>query len=241
MKALASALAVTVLLLAGTRSSSAQAPTDAGQVTRTFRLNVAVSQADANEISSAVRNLASPTLRIFLVASQNAIVVRGTPTDVSQVAEVINMLDRPRKQYRLTYTLTETDEGKRVGLQRYSMILNSGQRMQMKEGNRVPVVTGSFSSADKATEKQATYLDVGLNFDSILQEYGTGIQLQSKVEQSSMALEKSGVGPEDPVIRQTFLQGVSILTEGKPLALGTLDVIGSTRHLEIEATVEAVR
>ncbi len=222
----------------GAQQSQAQAqPAAAQQVLRTFHLNAAASQAEQNEIVTALRNTVAPSVKMFLVPSQNIIVVRGAPEEVSLAADLLKDLDHPHKLYHLTYTLTETDGGKKIGLQRYSMVLFSGQRMQMKEGSRVPLVTGTGNSGDKQTQ----YIDVGLNFDSTLQEYGTGFQLKSKVEQSSVAEEKAGLGPQDPVIRQAVLEGTTMLMEGKPLALGSLDVVGSTRHIEVEATVEPVR
>ncbi|MGI4853653.1 MAG: hypothetical protein ACRYF4_06360 [Janthinobacterium lividum] len=234
-------LMLAVLLQPIQQHATAQAPSEAGQVTRTFFLKGAGSQAEQNEILTAARNIAPPTLHIFLVPTQNVIVVRGTPEAVAQIAEVFAAVDHPHRQYRLTYTITENDGGKRIGLQRYSMVLTSGERMQMKEGSRIPVITGSYTKADQSTEKQTVYLDIGLNFDSVVQEYGGGVQLKAKIEQSSLAAEKSGIGPEDPIVRQTLLQGTSFLMEGKPLSLGMLDVISSTRRLEVEATIEAVK
>ena len=236
-----SAFTLAVMMMPNLQYATAQAASEAGQITRTFHLNAAASQAEQNEILTAARNMAPVTLKIFLVPSQNAVVVRGNPDAVAQVAELFGQVDHVHKQYRLTYTITESDSGKRIGLQRYSMVLTSGERMQMKEGSRIPVITGSYTKADQGIEKQTTYLDVGMNFDSVVQEYGNGVQLKAKIEQSSLAAEKSGVGPEDPIVRQTRLEGTSFLTEGKPLSLGTLDVISSTRRLEVEATIEAVR
>ncbi|MGI4758053.1 MAG: hypothetical protein ACRYGF_14525 [Janthinobacterium lividum] len=240
MKDAAYKTALTTLLSLAAATLYAQTPPEVGQITRTFHLSSQMNQAEQNDTLTAIRNTVPPTLRIFLVSSQNAIVVRGVPDQVQIVADLVGELDRPHRQYRLTYTLTETDGGKRIGVQHYSMVLTSGERMQMKEGSRIPVVTGSLTSSDQTT-RQNTYLDVGLNFDSVVQEYGSGVQLKARVEQSSLAAEKSGIGPEDPIVRQTRLEGTSFLTEGKPLSLGTLDVISSTRRLEIEALVEPVR
>jgi hypothetical protein len=121
-------------------------------------------------------------------------------------------------------------------VQHYSMLATLGQRVMMKEGSRVPLVT---STADKVALR--TYLDVGLTLDSTLQEYGTGFQLKSRIEQSSLAEEKSGIGPEDPVIRQTYLEGSTVVPEGKAISLGSLDLLGSTRRRDVELTVETVR
>lgn len=236
----AAKFALTVCFALSAASLQAQVPGEAGQITRTFHLSSQMNQAEQNETLTGIRNTVPPTLRIFLVSSQNAIVVRGMPDQVQIVGELIGQLDHPHRQYRLTYILTESDGGRRIGVQHYSMVLTSGERMQLKEGSRIPVVTGSLTGPDQTT-RQTTYLDVGLNFDSVVQEYGSGVQLKTRLEQSSLAAEKSGIGPEDPIVRQTRLEGTSFLMEGKPLSLGTLDVISSTRRLEVEALIEAVR
>ena len=110
----------------------------------------------------------------------------------------------------------------------------------MKQGSKVPIVTGSTTEGN-STQSQVTYLDVGLNFDATLDESVNGVRLKTKVEQMSLAEERSGVGLQDPVIRQTTVEGTSILTEGKPLILGSIDIPGTTRHLDIDVVMEVVR
>ena len=241
-------LAVTAALAMATCAPAQNTPTSmaalaaAPHTVRTYRLIYATSQAEQNEILTAIRNIASANLRIFLLPSSNEIAANGTAEDLALVADLLSKIDVPHKLYRVNFIITETDGGKRVGLQHYAMVVTAGQRTQLKEGSRVPVITGSFTPTDKAgTVKQSTYLDVGLNFDATLQSHGTGFQLKSRVEQSSIAEEKSGAGADDPVIRQTYIEGTSILPEGKPVSLGSLDMVGSTRHLDVEVTVEAVR
>ena len=237
---LVAAAALTLAPCAPAQMSPAAAAA-APRSVQTFRLNYAASQAEQNEILTAIRNTVSPTMKVFLVTSSSEIVCNGNAEDLAIVADLLHKLDIPHKQYRLTYTLTETDAGKRIGVQHYAMVVTAGQRMQMKEGSRVPLITGSFKSTEKGTEQQTTYLDVGLTFDQTLQEHGSGFQMRSVVEQTSIAEEKSGIGPEDPVIRQTRLEGTSILPENKAISLGSVDVLGSTRHLDVEVIVEAVR
>jgi hypothetical protein len=69
----------------------------------------------------------------------------------------------------------------------------------------------------------------------------TGVRLRTKLVQSGIAEERSGIGAQDPIIRQTTLEGTSTLVQGKPLVLGSLDVPGSTRHQEVEVVSELVR
>ncbi|NYF88099.1 hypothetical protein HDF08_000166 [Edaphobacter lichenicola] len=80
-----------------------------------------------------------------------------------------------------------------------------------------------------------------MNFDATLDEFANGVRLNSKVEQLSMADERSGAGPQAPIIRQTQIQSTSFLTAGRPLILGSLDIPGSTRHVDIEVVMDLVR
>jgi hypothetical protein len=65
--------------------------------------------------------------------------------------------------------------------------------------------------------------------------------LRTKVEQTTVADEKSGVGAQDPIVRQTVLDGASTLSLDKPLVLGSLDILGSTRKQEIAVIAELVK
>jgi type II secretory pathway component GspD/PulD (secretin) len=207
---------------------------------QTFYLANTTSQNEANEIVVAVRNVVEPSVRIYLVPSENALVMRATPDQLALAQKIINDIDRPKKVYRLTYTITEMDGGKRIGNQHFAMVLTAGQRTVVKQGSKVPIATGSYNEGNSGAQTQFTYLDVGLSFEATLDEYGNGARVRSKVEQSSIAEEKSGVGAQDPIVRQTVMEGTSFLTRGKPMVLGSLDVPGSTRHLDVEVVMEQV-
>jgi type II secretory pathway component GspD/PulD (secretin) len=207
---------------------------------QTFYLTNVSAQNEANEVTVAVRNLLPPDVKIFLVPSQNALTVRGTPDELTLVQKIISDLDRPRKTYRLTFTTTEMDGSKRVGVQHFAMIVAAGQRTTLKQGSKVPIATGSYNTTGNTAQTQFTYLDVGMNFDATLDEVANGAKLRSKVEQLSIAEQTSGVGLQDPIIRQSVLEGTSFLTLGKPLVLGSIDIPGSTRHMDIEVMMEQV-
>lgn len=207
---------------------------------QTFYLATSSQQNDANEVVTAVRNILPPDIKVYLVPSQNAIVVRATPDELVLVQKIINDLDRPKKAYRLIYTITELDGDKRVGTQHFAMVVAAGQRTVLKQGSKVPVATGSYNAGTSGTQTQMTYLDVGMNFDATLDEFANGVRLRTKVEQLGVAEQMSGVGSQDPVIRQSYLEGTSFLALGKPLVLGSMDVPGSTRHLDVEVVMEAV-
>ena len=208
-------------------------------VQKTFYLANVSQPNEGNEIVNAVRNLLEPQARVFFVPNQNALVVSTTPEQLAVAQKLISDLDRPKKTYRLTYTITETEGGKRIGTQHFTMVVVTGQRTVLKQGDKVPIVTGSITEGT-STKSQVTYLDVGMNFDATLDEFVNGVRLRTRVEQLSVAQERSGVGVQDPIIRQTTLEGTSFLTLGKPLMLGSLDIPDSTRHLDLGVVMEQV-
>ncbi len=145
--------------------------------------------------------------------------------------------------YRVTYTITVTDAGKRSGVERFSMTVSSPtNRATFKQGAKVPVATGVYNGEGKAgSQTQFTYLDVGLNVDVNLIEEANGLQLVSKVEQSSVdPVPVKIMDVSEPVIRQTVLSNTSVISPGKSVVLGSLDIPDTTRHSTIEVMVEQV-
>jgi hypothetical protein len=195
---------------------------------------------EANDAVTDLRNM-FPRSRMYYVASQGVISMRGSAEDIGLAKKVLADLDRTRKIYRVTYTITETDGGKQTGTQQVALIVAVGGKTDVKQGSRVPIVTGAVDAGSAAPNSQVQYVDVGLSIEASLEGNADGLSLRSRVEQSSVAEEKSGIGTQDPVILQTKLEGVSTLAQGKPMVLGSLDVPGSTRREEIAVVSEPVR
>ncbi|MBB5058568.1 type II secretory pathway component GspD/PulD (secretin) [Granulicella aggregans] len=210
--------------------------------TQVFYLSNISSTTEATEVVTLIRNMLDMHDKIFLVQAQNALFVQGPPDQLLLAKKLIDDLDHPRRIYRLTYTITEIDDGKRVGTQHYSMVCVSGQRTTMKQGSKIPVATGTVSeNGSPSTQTQFTYLDIGLNFDATLDESVNGVRLRSKAEQSSLGTDKIIAGINEPVVRQAVLEGTSILTPGKPLILGSLDIPDSSRRMDIEVVMDVVK
>jgi type II secretory pathway component GspD/PulD (secretin) len=212
---------------------------------RTIYLKNAAQVSDANEIQTALRNTLPVDDKLFLIPAQNAIILLARPDDISLAEKLINDLDRPKKNYRLTYTVTELDGTKQVGTQHFAMVLVSGQETTLKQGSKIPVATGSYSAGGPnganmtPVQTQFTYIDVGMNFAATLTAMGENAMLKSSVEDTSVAPERSDIaGVREPVVRQSTLKGESLLAPGKPLALGSMDIPGSTTHLQIEVVME---
>ncbi len=208
---------------------------------QTFFLTNATLPNDGNELLTAIRLLLPPGVKIYYTPGQNSISLSGAPEEIALGKKLIEELDRPKKSYRLNFTLTESEGGKKIGVQRTGMVVVGGQRTTLKNGSKVPVATGSYSNTGPSVQTQFTYLDVGINIDVTLNEMAGGGQLKCKVEQSSIGEEKTMGGVQEPIVRQSVMEGVSLLQMGKPEVIGSLDITGSTRHLDIEVVMEPIK
>jgi hypothetical protein len=206
---------------------------------QTIYLTNLTQQNDANELVTDLRNML-PNDKLYYVPSQSAISIRGSAADIALAQKILADMDKNKKIYRVTYTMTEKEGGKTIGVQHFSIIVASGSRTDLKQGSRVPIATGTNSSSG-GSNSEIQYLDLGTEIQASLDGYLDGVRLRTKVVQSSIAEDKSGVGAQDPVIRQTTLEGTSTLVQGKPLVIGSLDVPGSTRQQEVEVVSELVR
>jgi type II secretory pathway component GspD/PulD (secretin) len=238
-------LALTVVAAgASPRIQSAEDKSDAtkdnSEHYQTIYLTNITQDKDLQDVLTDVRSMVK-TARVYYVQSQGALSIHGTAEEIAMAQRIVTDLDKVKKVYRLTYTITELDGSRRLDTKHYSLIVASGGRTTYKLGSKVPIVTGYFDEGKSVANSQVQYQDVGLSIEASLDGYLDGVRVRTKVEQSSVADEKSGVGPQDPIVRQNVLEGTSTLTQGKPLLLGSLDMPGGTRRLEIEVVSELAR
>jgi type II secretory pathway component GspD/PulD (secretin) len=248
---LAPQIGIAILLLLAPLASHAYAQSPAAKLAdldsahekpstyKTFYLNNVIRQQDANEIVTDLRNIL-PMPKIYYVPSQNALSIRGSADDIALAQKILADLDRPHKAYRLTYTLTETGSGQPDGDQHVTLVASSGGTTDFKQGSKVPLVTGTYPDGSQPSHAEVQYQDIGLEIEATLSGYADGVHLRSKIAQSYVSDEKSGIGMQDPVFRQTVLESTATIVPGKPLILGSLDIPGISRHQQVEVTAEAI-
>jgi type II secretory pathway component GspD/PulD (secretin) len=228
-------LAPTLLCAAHAQTPQAQAKS-APTTVETIRLAHVTAQRDFNDFQTDLRNML-PMAVIYAAQTQNALSIRATAEDIETAKKVIAGLDQPRKAYRVTYTFTDVENGKPAGMRHLTLLVVAGEKTIVKHGKRVPILTGMFEKDAPARSSQVQYLDVGLNVEATLD----GDRLRSKLEQSTVSDEKSGIGIQDPIVGQTMLEATSDLKPGKTLALGSIDIPGTTRRQDIEVVAEQVQ
>lgn len=208
---------------------------------RIFVLKSLKSPNEMQEVQNAVRSV-TDIGHITTSASQNAIVLRGTPEQLAMAEKIITDLDKPpvqRETYRLDYTITEMEGDRKVNSRTYTLMCEDASKCVLKLGSRVPVNTGS--PAPGGSSAPFTYLDVGLNINAHVWSRINGeLTVASSVEMSSVA-DATAPGQAAPVIRQLNADDESAVTPGKPIVISTADDVGSHRQFQVQLVATKVK
>ena len=121
------------------------------QAVQTFYLTNVSQQNDANEVLVALRNVLDPTVKIYLVASQNAIVVRATADELILAEKLINDLDRTRAEVIVDVAVLEVSRDK---------IRNLGITLPTSFG-LTPTTTASTSTSSTSSTSTSTGTTTG--------------------------------------------------------------------------------
>jgi general secretion pathway protein D len=87
------------------------------QAVQIFYLKNVTQQNDLNDVQTAIRNLL-PNAKIYGVASENAIMMRGTPDELQLAQLVVSKLDQPKAEVLVDITVMEVsrDKLREIGL-----------------------------------------------------------------------------------------------------------------------------
>jgi type II secretory pathway component GspD/PulD (secretin) len=183
---------------------------------------------------SRTSRIASFALSLTLLAAASLASAQAPAAPVAAARASRPAMQPDARTYRLTFTLTELDGNRRVGSQHFSMVATTGGKTILKQGSKIPIATGTVKEGN-GEQTQFTYIDIGINIDASLDDAGPDnrVSLRGKIEQSSVGEEKTISGVTEPVIRQTLLDATSL-----HLTLGSVDIPGSTRHVDVEVLAE---
>ncbi|HEY4660348.1 MAG TPA: hypothetical protein VIG91_02530 [Terriglobales bacterium] len=143
--------------------------------------------------------------------------------------------ERPLQPYRLDFTLSELEAGKKINTRHCSMNLTAGSANEIKIGTRVPVSTGAGS--------QFQYMDVGTNIWANLREVGNDLQLEVRSDLSSLDMSpaRDHSNSSAPIVRQIQINGKTLLVTGKAITVGTIDDPNSNHEFQLEVTATRLR
>jgi len=137
---------------------------------------------------------------------------------------------KPLAAFRLDFTLTESEDGRKINVRHYSMNLVPGYAPsnEIKIGSRVPV---------EGKQGEMQYIDVGTNIWSRMTEHGDALQLEVKAELSNFANPEQEGTRAMPLLRQLRINASTVATPGKPAVVGVVDDPNSKRQFQLEVTV----
>ena len=163
--------------------------------------------------------------------------MRATPQDSSAPKKASDSPE-PGHSYRLDFTISELEDGKKVNSRQYSINLNSGQSNEIKIGTRVPVDT---------KEGEFQYLDIGTSIWCRLRDRAdvewltNDVMLQVRADLSSFAIPDQQAQSSRPIIRQVKIDSSAIATVGKQMVVGSADDPNSKRQFQLEVMVTRLK
>lgn len=141
--------------------------------------------------------------------------------------------DKPATAYRLDFTLTEMEDGKRTNSRQYSLNLVPGYTTsnELKIGTRVPV---------EIKQGELQYIDVGTSLWSRMAEREGAAQLEVRAEISGFA-DAGQEKAANPMLRQLRINSSTVATLGKPMVVGVVDDPNSKRQFQLEVMVTKLK
>jgi hypothetical protein len=143
----------------------------------------------------------------------------------------------PGHAYRLDFTLSETEDGKKINSRQYAMSLGA-DTSEIKIGTRVPV---------EVKQGEIQYLDVGTSIWCRLRDrrdvswLGNDVLLNIRSDLSSFAVPDQQNTSMRPAIRQMKIDASMVAFVGKQMVVGIVDDPNSKRQYQLDITVTRLK
>ncbi|MBS1822902.1 MAG: type II and III secretion system protein [Acidobacteria bacterium] len=223
---------------------------------QTFYLTNASGQADANEVLTAIRNLLDPSVKITLVPSQNAIIVRATPDQLLLAQKLMNDLDRARPEVVVDVAILQVNRDK---VRNLGITLPQSITVTPQASSTTTSSSSSSSSGTTATPNQftlnslaninATNFGVSIpaaTLNALLSSSDTRILQNPRIRATDGQRANLKIGQKIPIATGSYNAGVStgvasigVQTQFTYLDVGVEIDITPTVHYDREVTLKA--
>lgn len=192
------------------------------QAVQTFYLTNVSQQNDFTDIQTALRNMFQ-TAKIYGVASQNAIIMRGTPDQLLLAQKLIDDLDKPKPEVMLDVAVLEVSRNyeRNIGIQ---LPQTASVAFQASNAN-----TSSSSSSNSSTTASGT-TSSGLTLNSLAHLNATNFAVNIGQAQANLLLTDSSTKIlQNPKIRVLDGQEATLkIGERIPIATGSYQTGAAT-------------
>ena len=208
---------------------------------------------------TAIRNLLDPSVKIFLVATQNAIVMRATPDQLLLAQKLLNDLDRAKPEVVVDVAVLEVnrDRIRTLGIQ-----LPQSFGIATQASNANSTTNNSASGATPATNNTTTNFTLnslahlnatnfavtigGAELDAMLTDSDTRILQNPRIRASDGQRATLKIGSKIPVATGSYsagaatglTSGIGVQTQFTYLDVGVNIDMTPTVHLDREVTLK---
>ncbi len=148
----------TIFVAQNTRGKRTELDEEAVQ---TFYLTNVAQQNDLNDILTALRQVFTSGAKLFGVASQNAIIMRGTPDELLLAGKLIDDLDKARSEVVIDISVLEVSKAK---MREYGIQLPQTASINFQQSNALTgTTTSTSSSTTSSTSAGSTSTALQLN------------------------------------------------------------------------------
>ncbi len=232
---------------------------------QTFYLSNAATQADQNELLTALRNVMDQSTKMFLVPSQNALVMRATPDQLLLTQELLNNLDRPHSEVVVDVAVLEVnrDHSRNLGItlpQQFSITPQIANGTTTTTTGTTGTTTTGTGTSTASTNTPLTLNSLrnltGANFavslgtatvNALLSDSDTRILQNPRIRATDGQRAQLKIGQRIPVATGSFSSGAStaivsslVNTQFTYLDVGVTIDITPTVHQDREITLKMI-
>ena len=191
------------------------------QAVQTFYLSNAWQQNDLNDVQTALRNVL-PNAKVYGVPSQNALVMRATPDELTLAQKVINDLDKARPEVVVDVAIMEVDKDK---------LRNIGLSWPGSIGFALQPPQSSTTSTTTTTTTTGTTSSTGqLTLDNLANLNANNFAITVSAATANLLMTDSDTKIlQNPRIRATDMQKATMKIGSKiPIATGSYQTGAAT-------------
>lgn len=206
------------------------------QAVQTFYLTNVSQQNDANEILIALRNLLDTSIKVYLVASQNAIVLRASPDELVLAEKIINDLDRTRPEVIVDVAVLEVNRQKERNLG-ITLPTSFGLTPQASNANQSSTTNGTSTGTGTGTGTTSATSSTNLTLNTLGNLNATNFAVTVSGGQVNALLSDSDTRIlQNPRIRATDGQRAQLKIGSKiPIATGSYSsTLSATASLGVQ-------
>ncbi len=226
---------------------------------QTFYLTNMSTANDATEVLTAIRNMLDPSVKIFLVPSQNAIVMRATPDQLMLAEKLLNDLDRAKSEVVVDVAVLEVNRAleRKLGLQlpqSFGVQAQENPNQANINNSATGTTVGTTTTTSGFTLNSLAHLSAnnfaitigGAEADALLTDSDTRILQNPRIRASDGQKAVLKIGSKIPVATGSYsagaatglTAGIGVQTQFTYLDVGVNIEMTPTVHYDREVTLK---